>query len=290
MAIRPSCLRLALLLFVGLFGAGCAMGSAGIATRDPMWAVESRDSALMVPIVASDVVIAIDHSALALLASEVDVDGDGRVGQTRHWVASRDSVPRPAMSWTTDSDDTIEKLQLEVARALVARLSDHENRVGLASLTLHKWTLATRVVRYTERPLSIVPVGPPDRVMAALADFPAVREQSRSDLSRLLETAADLLDDAPGLQSKRERAIVLLSLGEPSAPYGVGWSSREAARFAATLGERGIALWAVPFANANLDYLHELTRGTGGRVAPLEDLDALFGAPSPATTSSEPGP
>ena len=84
------------------------------------------------PFISSDVVIAIDHSTLALLASGLDVDQDGVVGRNREWVIrERETLPIPARSWTTDSGDTAEVLQLEVARALIPRLAERGNRLGL---------------------------------------------------------------------------------------------------------------------------------------------------------------
>jgi len=279
MASHPCSLQLVLLISVGLLASGCASSPADVDPDAPAWTGESQERVDAPPFLTADVVIAIDHSALALLASGVDVDKDGVVGRTRNWVEHKDSVPRPAQTWTTDSSDTVEALQLVVARALVPRLADRQNRVGLVSLTLRGWTHGTSVVEYTDKPKTVVPVGPPDPVLAALANFPAVRETRRTDLSRLLEVAADVLDEAAPPEPLRERAIVLLSLGQPSAPNGIYWSSREAIEFAKELGERGIAVWAVPFAIANVDFLDELTRGTGGRVVPLEDLDAVFGPP-----------
>jgi Mg-chelatase subunit ChlD len=136
-------------------------------------------------------------------------------------------------------------------------------------------------------------VGPPAAVLAALNRLPTVHVKAQTDLSRLLEIAAELLDKAPPLETKRRRAILLLSLGEPSAPHGVYWSSREAVNYAHELGRRGISIWAVPFALANVEYLNELTRSTGGRVVDLEELNAFFGVPlvmTPATgTTSSTG-
>ena len=81
-------------------------------------------------------VIAIDHSSLALLASGVDVDKDGVLGRNREWVVrERDPHPNPGWLWTTDSDDTVEALQLDLARRTLARGGICQNRKGLARLT-----------------------------------------------------------------------------------------------------------------------------------------------------------
>jgi Mg-chelatase subunit ChlD len=70
----------------------------------------------------------------------------------------------------------------------------------------------------------------------------------------------------------------LFYLGEPSAPDGIHWSSRRALERADELGERGIAVWGIPIRPGEVGYLNELTRRSGGRVIPLDQLDTRFGA------------
>jgi hypothetical protein len=242
--------------------------------REPDPLVEVSGRAGTLPFFASDVVILIDHSTLAVLASGIDVDEDGVVGRNRSSVTQWDPLAPPAPLWTTDPGDTNQALQLRVARALIPRLAARQNRVGLASFTFRARTGGTSVVRLTERPAVIVPVGEPDAVLAALEDFPAAQER---------RWTAELLDDAtPGTEPARPRAILLLSLGAPSAPDGIYWSSRKAVEHSGEFAERGIALWAIPFNSADPAFLTELTRGSGGNVLPLDRLDAQFGAPVPS--------
>jgi hypothetical protein len=282
---------LLLVLLAGSLGTGCASDRAASTYDDSTHTSESRAWIDSPAPISSDVVIAIDHSSLALLASGIDVDKDGVVGRNREWVVrEKDPHPNPGWLWTTDSGDTVDALQLEVARALVARLADHENRVGLASFTLRARSRGTNLVRLTDKPHIVVPVGSPDAVLAALTDFPPARERMRTDLARLLELAAELLDDASPQTPGRARTILLLSLGEPSAPDGIYWSSRRAAQLGADLGERDIAVWAVPFGTTNVGYLHELTRRSGGNVVSLEQLDAIFAAPGPVAALPRQGP
>ncbi len=260
---------------------GCA--TPGLANDPPAASPEEP------PFFASDVVLLIDHSTLAAAASGIDVDGDGVVGRNRSTVKEWDPFENPPRLWTSDAGDTIEALQLRIARALTSRLAARQNRVGLASFTMRARTKGTNVfVRLTDKPAVIVPVGDPGAVLEALEDFPAVQERRRTDLTRLLELGAKLLDDAPPIPtespapSARPRAILLLSLGEPSAPSGIHWSSRMAVERARELGEQGIALWAIPLGNADPAFLSELTRVSGGGVLPLDRLDAQFGAPTRA--------
>ena len=86
----------------------------------------------------------------------------------------------------------------------------------------------------------------------------------------------------PDTEPARPRAILLLSLGAPSAPDGLYWSSREAVEHSGELAERGIALWVIPLNTADPTFLTELARGSGGNVLLLDRLDAQFGAPVPS--------
>jgi hypothetical protein len=247
--------------------------------RQPLPFVEVSGPAVTPPFFASDVVIVIDNSTLSLVASGIDVDQDGVVGRNRNEATEKSGLPTPGQFWTTDPGDTLHALQLRVARALVPRLAARQNNVGLTSFTLRAAPLGPSTSRLTDQPEVLVPVGAPGAVLAALADFPPAQERRRTDLSRLLERAAQLLDvAASNAEATRPRAILLLYLGKPSAPDGIHWSSLRALERADELGERGIAVWAIPFRPEEVGYLDELTRRSGGRVIPLDQLDTRFGA------------
>ena len=270
-----------LILLLGLACASCASDSA---TPGPTAAARQdhadreRDSGRDPAFVESDVVLVIDRSTFALLASGIDVDEDGIVGRNRSWVTEQTTPPSPSRMWTTDSGDTIQILQLEVARALVERLALRNNRVGLLSFTLRARLEGWSLTRLTDKPEVVVPVGPPEAVLASLENFPAVRDRRRTDLAELLEHAAELLDEAAAdVEPARPRAILLLALGQPSAPDGIHWSSQRALALSSELDNKDIAVWAIPFGTADVAFLDELTRG-GGRVVPLGELDAQFGA------------
>jgi len=236
------------------------------------------------PFVASDVVLLLDQSTLAAVASGLDVDADGKTGRTRSSVTQWDSFEKSARQWSSDSGDTFQQLQLKIARALVPRLAARQNRVGLLSFNFRARALGgSSVMRLTEKPAVAVPVGKPDAVLAALEDFPAEQKRRWTDLTRLLESGAELLDDAtPSTEPARPRALLLLSFGEPSAPTGVGWSSKQAVEQARLLGKRGIAVWAIPLRSVDTAFLEELTRGNGGKVVPLDRLDAEFSVEVPS--------
>jgi len=251
--------------------------------REPGPRTEVSGRAGSLPFFESDVVILIDNSTLAATASGIDVDEDGKVGRNRSSVTHREPLAPDVPLWTTDSGDTIQQMQLRIARALVARLADRQNRVGLASINFRSRSRGAGVVRLTERPRVSVPVGDPDAVLAALADFPAAQERRWTDLTRLLEVGAELLDAAtPEGEPSRSRAILLLSLGPPSAPVDVGWSSKQAVESAGGLADLGIALWAVPLRSADTPFLSELSHGGGGNLLRLDQLDEQFSAPVPS--------
>jgi len=230
------------------------------------------------PFVASDVVILVDSSTLALVASGIDVDQDGVVGRNRSEATERRGILMPAQFWTTDSGDTIHALQLRVAEAVVLRLAARENQVGLTSYTVRVHRQRGILRRSSNKSEILVPVGAPDAVLSALVDFPKPHEYRRTDLSRLLERGAQLLDAAASnVEARRPRAIILLYIGEPSAPDGIHWSSSAALERADELGERGIAVWGIPLRPGVSRFLDELTRRSGGQVIPLDQLDGSLG-------------
>jgi hypothetical protein len=250
-----------------------------LTVRRPSASAEASQRIDPPPFVASDVVIVIDSSTLSLVASGIDVDQDGVVGRNRSEARERSGLLMPARFWTTDSGDTVHALQLRIARALVGRLAARENQVGLSSFTVRVHGVGVGGSRFNVKPEVLVPVGAPDAVLAALADFPPAYERRRTDLGLLLERAAQILDvAAANAESRRPRSILMLYLGEPSAPDGIHWSSRAALECAEGLGERGIAVWAIPLRPVEGDYLDRLTRASGGRIIPLDQLDRSFDA------------
>jgi hypothetical protein len=250
--------------------------------RQPSRLVEVSGRAGSLPFFGSDVVLLIDSSTVAVLSSGIDVDADGVVGRDRSSVTAWEPFSKPTRLWTTDEGDTLQALQLKIARDLVPRLSARQNRVGLASFTFRARTEGSSVVRLTGKPAVIVPVGAPAAVLEALENFPVASDRRWTDLSRLLERGAELLDEAaPWAEPARPRVILLLSLGAPSAPSGVYWSSQMAIDQAGELGEQGIEVWAIPFGGADPVFLSELTQVSGGYVLPLDRLNTQFGVSGP---------
>ncbi|MEE2672938.1 MAG: vWA domain-containing protein [Myxococcota bacterium] len=226
----------------------------------------------------SDVVLVLDQSTPGLLASGLDVDGDGVVGRTHTWVTEKNPFSRPPSSWTSDPDDTIRELQMQIARALVPRLAARGDRVGLLAFIQRAEQHQLTRTRHVDRPTIEAPVGGPEAVLSALDEIPPPQARRRFDLARALKLAEGLLAAAPGAEPDRPRAILLLSLGRPSAPDGIHWASQRALETARRLGAGGTQIWAIPFGGADVSFLTDLTDGTGGRVVPLAQLAQLLAA------------
>ena len=89
--------RLLWILLLGLLCPGCAGQLPAASDALPILPSDRGDRLAETPFYASDVVIAIDHSALALHASGIDVDRDGVVGRNREWVWSGDKTAQEAL-------------------------------------------------------------------------------------------------------------------------------------------------------------------------------------------------
>jgi hypothetical protein len=212
-----------------------------------------------------DLVIALDRSNSALLASGQDIDGDGAIGRNRHSVKSDHGYGEPHRTWTDDRGDTIFAAEIAAATGLVESLLDRKNRVGILSFT----DVAHRRA----------PVGDPRAARAALAAMrPSLdHEWSGTNLARALAIAGTMLDSAPpALPKGRPRSILLFSDGRPTQPGGTHWASLEAIAAARELGERGVAVYGVAIGEvSDPEFLAELATASGGGLLSLEDLRTL---------------
>jgi hypothetical protein len=225
----------------------------------------------------ADVVIALDASNSALLASGVDLDGDGVVGATREFADDEGRFVRSHSGWTSDADDSILLAEYAAADALLDALSARQNRVGLLT--------------YTAQPRARAPVGPPERARAALSQLRVVEDRSGTDLARAMRAASAMLDDAADGGAQRPRALLLCSDGEPSAPPPAYMAKRRALREAARLAERQVALYVLAFGVAHLrseegkeelDFLRELAAAAGGVLVEVDAPRGLLDDLPPA--------
>ncbi len=215
----------------------------------------------------SDVVIAIDQSNSALLASGLDVDGDGTLGRSRPWARNGGGYGEPHRLWTSDHGDTVLAAELAVANALIGGLALRGNRIGLLT--------------FTDRTRVRAGVGEPAVARSALGRIRAIVDWTGTNHSRALAIAEDMLpSDAPAFAASRPRAIVLFSDGKPTAPDGEHWASRRALRVAGELGARGIAVFTVSLGeDSDPAYLGQLASASGGSLVSLEDLRVLASEP-----------
>jgi hypothetical protein len=224
---------------------------------------------------ASDVVVAVDASTSSLLASGLDVDGDGSAGRSRGWAEETGRFPKPSRSWTTDPDDTVLSAEILVARLMIQGLGARDNRLGVLS--------------FSSRPTVRAPVGPPAAALAALAGIEGVDDREGTDLARALRSASTLLRAASASGAgDRPREILLFSDGEPSVPHGEHWAARRAIQVARELAEEGVRVWTIAFGTSpDREYLDELARAGGGERIALEQLGPLLDEPGLTTLRPE---
>jgi uncharacterized protein YegL len=212
-----------------------------------------------------DVLIAIDRSLSVWEPSGADIDGDGRVGKLRE----RNRGPQEHAFWTTDAGDTIFQAELVAARKLIERLDPETTRMG--------------IVAFGGRAKVLAPIGSSDReLLAALDRMPQFADPSGTDFYAAFKRALEAFEDvgaAPG-GAARNRAIMLLSDGQPTAPQPVESAeafTRVGARRAAELGVKVYAFAVGPKAVEDPRLFEEITRMTGGELVlvdqPVDVID-----------------
>jgi len=241
----------------------------------PHGEAEIRNSAALVEVsgrvgqdwlMRADVVIGIDLSNSALLASGVDVDGDGRLGRTHHFAEDGGGLGRVPSSWTSDPDDTIARAELETARHLIRGLGSPDLRIGIFT--------------YTEEPKTRALLGAPARALASLDEIAFVEDWTGTNVARALRHAGDLFLAVPRLEgTERPRVVFLLSDGRPTVPQARYWAAREAIEAARELSERHIAVCVLGFGEGivseddpepdDIAFLEELARVTGCQSFPV---------------------
>jgi hypothetical protein len=215
----------------------------------------------------SDVVIAIDQSNSSLLASGLDVDGDGKRGKSFRWAKDGGGMGESHRRWTSDPGDTVLAAELALAKALIGGLAARGNRIGLLT-----FTDATRVR---------AAVGDPVAALSALERIRPIVDWTGTNHSRALAIAQDLLAAAPRSSAPgRPRAVLLFSDGRPTVPNGEHWATKRALRVAAELAAQGIAVFTVALGEEpDPAYMEKLAITSGGSAISLEDLRVLANEP-----------
>ncbi|HVN36540.1 MAG TPA: vWA domain-containing protein [Myxococcota bacterium] len=222
---------------------------------DPLVRVRGRVGA---ELFGADVVVALDVSNSALLASGEDLDGDGVVGVTRAFAEDAGRFITSHTAWTTDEDDSILHAEKLAGQALVEALSARRDRIG--------------VLTYTAQPRIRAPVGSPEQARQAIDAVPIEEDITGTDVARALWRAARLLEEASPASPGRARAIVLCSDGEPTVPPPRYSAKQRALHEASQLSAQGIALYVLAFGaqldeergKVDLEFLQALAAAGGG--------------------------
>ena len=206
-----------------------------------------------------DVVIALDESESTLVATGRDIDGNGRIGRDRTWERHVSTFEQPVeFRASGDPGDAVVSAEVAAARRLIAQLDPDTMRVGLVSFAGVAWVDA--------------PLGEPASTMRQLDVYTAGYHDNGTSIAAALRTAFNELNARRDPEHARQRAILLLSDGQPT------WPTREAGRAEALEAADELARYGVPVhtfalgpqALAELALYREIAARTGGRFVPVE--------------------
>ncbi len=219
--------------------------------------LEVRGRAVAGPATPYDLVIALDLSASTLLPAGHDIDGDGIVGQLRRGALRRGGVHQRPKKWTTDPGDTIAKAELLAARRLLRRLDARWTRVALVTFA------GTSRVRAR--------LGHPEDALRALDRVKVRHSRSGTNISSAIRVGIRALRNSP---PGRERILVILSDGYPTAPAPELHARKSALRAAKSAAEHGIRIYSFALGASALerpDVLEQLASSTSGRFFEVRD-------------------
>ncbi len=205
-----------------------------------------------------DVLIAIDESESTLIATGRDIDGNGRVGRDRVWDRHVASLAEPVeFRASGDPGDAVVSAEVAAARRLIAQLDPETMRVGLVSFAGTAWVDA--------------PLGAPASVMRQLAVYTAGYHDNGTSIGAALSAAFGELNAHRDPERARNRAILLLSDGQPTYPTRAEGRA-EALEAADRLAGYGVPVHTFalgPQAPAQLELYREIAARTGGRFVPV---------------------
>ena len=203
-----------------------------------------------------DVIIAIDESSSTYLPTGTDLDGDGEIGTTP---PVNLLGPRYA---STDPDDAVIRAELLAARALVRQLDPKTTRVG--------------ILTFAEDTAVLAPLGSPDAALAWLDqhnEYEIHPYPSKTSLAAALEGALDAFFEFREEDARRQRTVLLLSDGHPTAP-SKALGKLQALLAAEKMGEIGIPVQAFALGRAAIEdseFYSGLAERTGGRFVALDN-------------------
>jgi hypothetical protein len=204
-----------------------------------------------------DVLILLDRSGSTFASSGIDVDGDGVIG---HNYSPR--PPPEIVTWTSDFGDTIVSAETLAARRLVERTDPTTTRMGIISFGGNA---------KVEAPLGSSRA----QLLAALDALPPRPNEYGTYMYGALDTAIKTFESAPPEPGvTRQRDILLLSDGEPTAPPSPENAAQDtavhAARNAARANARIYAFALGPVAARHREQFDEIVRANGGELLVLD--------------------
>jgi Mg-chelatase subunit ChlD len=223
--------------------------------------VDVRGRAGRGPRAALDVVLVLDVSASTLLASGLDVDGDGVIAEpSPRGTRNAYGELRPHRTWTTDPGDTVMAAELLAARRLLERLDAAHTRVGIV-------TFAGRARRKAH-------VGALSDALAALDQIRPALDISGTNLGAAVRLAAALLERAERRDGGAARkAILVLSDGDPTVPHPAYSARSYAVRAAEWAAERNIAVHGFAVGEPSVPHvLAEMANASHGAFIRVYDI------------------
>jgi hypothetical protein len=212
-----------------------------------------------------DVMVVVDVSGSTLFASGADVDADGHTGRARRRIDTWRTF-NPS-HYSSDPDDTVLAAELLSTRRLVERLDPVQTRVGL--------------VAFADGVQLAAPLGSDaDALAAGLAVLADHQGSGATNLAAAIDLATRALLAAGG--KWRQKSIVILSDGYPTAPGSPRRAAADALERARAAGEAGLRIHSYALGSeppGGEDVYARIAAETGGRyqrlASPGEILNEL---------------
>jgi Mg-chelatase subunit ChlD len=205
-----------------------------------------------------DIVIAIDVSGSTGVASGVDIDGDGKVGRARKREDWRSFNPAYLSS---DPQDTVLAAELVATHRLVETLDPSRTRIGLVS--------------FHGRASLDAPVGSnPERTQQALARLDGSFGSGATHLAEATDLSVEaLLASAAEGVRPRQRSLLILSDGYPTAPGTEKEAAEAALRAAEAAAKAGVRIYCFALGiqePSDGDVFVQMAARSGGRHVHLQ--------------------